>query len=119
MNTACPHWKDVRPALCRLLACTVLLVPLPAAAQAGDPARGETLAGVCAACHGPDGTSAVADFPSIGGQHEGYLLRALLDYQSGRRDDVIMTTQVAALSRTDLRDLAAFYAAKPGLVLKR
>lgn len=81
--------------------------------------RGQEISQVCAACHGPTGTSVVPDFPNIGGQHRDYLYRALLDYKLGNRQDPIMAAQVAELSRQDMRDLAAFYAAQEGLYVKR
>lgn len=101
------------------LLATVLLVFLGSAAHAGDPERGKSIAGVCAACHGETGTSIAPIFPNIGGQHEQYLYRALLDYKLGNRKNPIMTAQVEPLSRADMRDLAAFFASQQGLYLKR
>lgn len=103
------------------LSCSaaVLLVALSAPALAADPDRGKELSTTCAACHGPTGTSPAPDFPNIGGQYEGYLYRALLDYQLGVRKDPIMSGQVAQLSKQDMRDLAAYYASQEGLFLKR
>lgn len=89
------------------------------AAQAGDPVRGKELAAVCAACHGETGKSIAPSFPNIGGQHEQYLYRALLDYKLGNRKNPIMAGQVEALERADMRDLAAYYASQEGLYLKR
>lgn len=88
-------------------------------AQAGDPVRGKELSAVCAACHGETGKSIAPSFPNIGGQHEQYLYRALLDYKLGHRKDPIMGAQVAELERADLRDLAAYFASQEGLYLKR
>lgn len=95
------------------------LVLLSSQAMAGNPDRGREKSAVCAACHGETGTSPVPDFPNIGGQHEQYLYRALLDYKLGNRQDPIMVGQVAELSRQDMRDLAAFFARQQGLYLKR
>ena len=88
-------------------------------AQAGDASQGKEQATVCAACHGIDGNSPTPEFPRIGGQHEDYLLRALLDYKSGERKNPIMAAQVESLSKQDLADLAAWYASQSGLFLKR
>lgn len=90
-----------------------------APAHAWDAARGKELSTVCGACHGPDGNSPSADFPKLAGQHREYLYRALLDYKLGNRQDPVMTSQVAELSRQDMRDLAAFFATQEGLYLKR
>lgn len=100
------------------LAASALLVGGPALAG-GDPARGQEKSAVCAACHGPDGNSPSPEFPRIGGQHEDYLFQALRAYQLGTRKNPIMAAQVEALSRQDLRDLAAWYASQQGLYLKR
>ncbi len=89
------------------------------AAHAGDPLRGKSIAAACAACHGETGTSIAPVFPNIGGQHEQYLYRALLDYKLGNRKNPIMAPQVEALTRADMRDLAAYFASQPGLYLKR
>lgn len=100
-------------------AAVVASLPAVAAAQSGDPVRGKELSAVCAACHGPEGRSASADFPVLAGQHEGYLYRALLDYKLENRKNPIMAAQVANLSRTDMRDLAAWFSLQDGLYLKR
>jgi cytochrome c553 len=88
-------------------------------AHAGDAARGKEKAAVCAACHGPDGNSPTPEFPRIGGQHEDYLMRSLLDYKNGTRKNPIMAAQVENLSKEDLADLAAWFASQSGLYLKR
>ncbi len=98
-----------------VLALTVSAAP----AEAGNPLRGQEKSAVCAACHGPDGNSPTPEFPRIGGQHEDYLYRAMLDYQLGNRKNPIMAAQVENLTRQDLRDLAAWYARQSGLYVKR
>lgn len=105
----------------RLIAlCAVLGLSLGSFnALAGNAERGKTLSEPCAACHGEAGKSIAPSFPNIGGQHEQYLYRALLDYKLGNRKNPIMAAQVEGLERADLRDLAAFYASLEGLYLKR
>ncbi len=78
--------------------------------------RGREKAAVCAACHGANGVSVNPEWPTLAGQHESYLFHALRQYRSGERQNAIMAGQVLALSDEDMRDLAAFYAAQPGLV---
>jgi cytochrome c553 len=94
-----------------------VLLSLPV--QAADPLLGKEKATVCAACHGADGNSPSPEFPRIGGQHEDYLLQALLAYKSGKRKNPIMAAQVESLSEADMADLAAWYAAQKGLYVKR
>ncbi len=85
------------------------------AAAAGDPARGKLIAANCAPCHGPEGISPSPAFPIIAGQHETYLLQALLSYQDGRRTDAVMGGSIRTLSRQQLEDVAAWFASLRGL----
>ena len=84
----------------------------------GDPAAGEKKATVCFACHGPNGAAPIAPtFPRLAGQREGYLYHRLLSFKhAGPKDPYYsvsaMTPNVASLSDTDMRDLAAFFAAQ-------
>jgi cytochrome c553 len=71
---------------------------------------------VCAACHGADGNSTAADFPKLAGQHRDYLEKALRDYKSGQRKNAIMQGFAAALSKDDIENLAAYYAAQPAVL---
>ncbi len=82
---------------------------------AGDAERGRDIAAACSACHGPDGGSPSPTFPVLGGQHQEYLVQALLAYQAGTRADSIMGGAVQTLSRQQLEDVAAYFAAQKGL----
>jgi cytochrome c553 len=96
------------------------LATLAAPADARDPAAGAAKAKeVCAACHGMDGNSPTPDYPRIGGQYEDYLAKALRDYKSGVRKNAIMAGFAGALTRQDIANLAAHYAAQPRSVTAR
>lgn len=82
---------------------------------AGDAGRGRELAAACAACHGLEGNSPSPTFPILAGQHQEYLLQALLAYQSKTRADSLMSGAVQTLDRQQLEDLAAWYASRRGL----
>ena len=82
-------------------------------ANAGDAAAGESKAAVCAACHSADGNSSDPQYPKLAGQHERYIARHLALYKSGERNNPIMLGFAATLSPQDMRDLGAFFAAKP------
>jgi len=100
-------------------AAAIALIVFGAAAgvSAADLAAGKAKATeVCAACHGADGNSATADFPRIGGQYPDYLAKALRDYKSGQRKNAIMAGFAQALSKQDVENLAAYYAAQPATV---
>ena len=99
----------------RCVTIAVLALALAGGAQAaGNAAAGkEKAAQVCAACHGPSGAKPTApENPILAGQHYDYLVRALKDYKSGKRDNVIMKGFAASLSQKDIEDLAAFFASQ-------
>ena len=85
-----------------------------------EPAKAEKIATeLCAACHGPDGNSIAPSNPKIASQHPEYLRKQLMDFKDpegdapAARESPIMTPLVANLSEEDMRNLAAFYSAKP------
>jgi cytochrome c553 len=85
---------------------------LAGGAAAQDAQAGAGKAAACVACHGPGGNSANPAIPILAGQTWRYLYLQLKDYKEGRRADPQMTPFVAALSRQDMYDLAAFFAAQ-------
>jgi cytochrome c553 len=91
-------------------AALLLLAALPGAAQ--DVEAGRKKAEACAACHGPNGNSENPAWPILAGQTARYLYLQLKDYKEGRRDDPQMTPFAQALSREDMFDLSAFFAAQ-------
>jgi cytochrome c553 len=103
------------PLLITLVAIAALAAAAPSAAA--DLAAGKAKAKeVCAACHGEDGNSATADYPRLGGQYPDYLAKALRDYKSGQRKNPIMAAFAQALSKQDIENLAAYYAAQTAVV---
>lgn len=76
----------------------------------GSAERGASKAVTCAACHGPDGNSVNPEWPSLAGQHTSYIVNTLQAFKKGERENVLMSSQVIALSDQDIEDLAAFYA---------
>lgn len=81
-------------------------------AHAGDPEAGREKAAPCAACHGVDGNSVNPAWPSLAGQHAGYVIDQLRAYQDGTRQDPMMAPMATGLSEQDMHDLAAYYAAQ-------
>ena len=86
-----------------------------AATAAGDAVAGREKAAVCQQCHGMDGNGPTPLFPKIGGQHAGYIVRALEDYKTGARQEPVMAAFATGLSKQDQEDLAAWYASQGGL----
>lgn len=83
------------------------------AAAAGDAKAGEKAAAVCGACHGLDGNKTLdATYPKLGGQYADYLVKALQDYRSGARVNVVMNGQAVNLKDQDIANLAAWYASQ-------
>lgn len=93
-------------------ALLALLALLPFSAIAQDVAAGREKAVVCGACHGVDGNSTIPRNPILAGQTARYLYLQLKDFKEGRRKDPLMTAMAANLSRKDMFDLAAYYAAQ-------
>ena len=78
-------------------------------ASAADIEAGKAKSAVCAACHGSDGNSTNAAWPSLAGQHANYTYKQLKDFKAGRRNNASMTGMVALLNDDDMKNLAAFY----------
>jgi len=100
----------------RMAAAAVLGLVLAQGAIAGGNAQAgkAKAAQVCAACHGANGDKPSApDQPILAGQWDDYLVRALSDYKSGKRQNPIMNGMVAALSKQDIEDLAAWFSSQP------
>jgi cytochrome c553 len=78
----------------------------------GNIEAGREKAQVCAACHGPDGTSTNPAVPSIAGQPPLYTYYQLIQFKNGRRASPQMAPFVTPLTDDDMQDLAAYYAAQ-------
>ena len=93
-------------------ALTLALVVAAPAQAAGTPEAGKVKSAACAACHGADGNSANPEWPTLAGQHQGYIAKQLKDYKSGRRQNAMMSGMAAPLSDQDIEDLAAYFASQ-------
>ena len=103
---------------------------IPAAASGADAATGAAEAGAvlaargawskgvpgCSQCHGPQGSGVGTVFPRLAGQSALYIKNQLEAWQSGaRRDDPLglMAGIAKSLDKTEIADVAAYYAAMP------
>ena len=97
-------------------AAAVMLAVSAAALADGDAAAGKQKTALCQGCHGiPDYKTAfpsVYRVPKLGGQHPGYIAKALQAYKSGERSHPTMRAIAADLSDKDMADLGAYYAAE-------
>lgn len=78
--------------------------------SAGDASLGSQKAGVCAACHGPTGSSPSPEWPNLAGQGEPYIVQQLTAFKSGARVNALMTPMAVMLSEQDMADLGAHFA---------
>src|SRR3954467_4325698 len=101
-----------RRKIAAVLAGSLLASVFAGQAQETDAEAGRNKAQYCAGCHGADGNSELTDYPILAGQTSRYLYLQLKDYKSGLRKSDMMTPAVQPLSKEDMLDLAAFYAAQ-------
>ena len=78
-------------------------------ANAADIEAGKAKSAVCAACHGVDGNSSNAAWPSLAGQHASYIYKQLKDFKEGRRNDATMIGMVALLNDEEMKNVAAYF----------
>ena len=74
---------------------------------AGTVPKAATL---CTTCHGPDGVAIAPIYPSLAGQHQDYLVRALNEYRKGGRKNPVMIQFAGQLKDVDVAIIAAYYA---------
>lgn len=86
------------------------------AGAAGNIEAGKTVSQSCAACHGAEGNSAMAMFPSIAGQSASYLAEQLHAFRDDKRFNAIMSPQAKALTNQQIEDVAAYFAAQKRVV---
>lgn len=74
------------------------------------------IAKTCAACHGEKGIGTAPMYPHLAGQEADYLLHALKEYKSGRRQNQIMQPMAQGLSEAEMEAVANYFADMPGLI---
>ena len=84
-------------------------------ASGGSKAAGIEEIATCAACHGQNGISLSPTWPTLAGQHEDYILHALMQYRDGARKDPVMVPLAAALSEDDVKLVARYFSRLDGL----
>jgi cytochrome c553 len=85
------------------------------AATGGTEGASLDAAAACTACHGQNGISVNALWPTLAGQHESYIAHALGQYRDGTRGDPVMTAQAAMIGEDDVALLARYFAVLDGL----
>jgi cytochrome c553 len=97
-----------------IVAPVLLALPTIAVAK-GDATAGQKKSATCTACHGETGLSIDPNYPNLAGQYQDYMIKALSDYRSGKRTNVIMANFAGQLSNQDIEDLAAWFSSQKGL----
>jgi len=99
-----------------ILAATLSTLGCAASAQQAakpDLAKGEaSFSGVCAACHGPDGNSVIPVNPKLAQQHPEYIVKQLIEFKAGKRENAVMNGMAAPLSDADMVNIAYWVASK-------
>jgi cytochrome c553 len=97
------------------LAARALLALAVVASQA-TPAQTDAQlakAAPCAACHGEQGRSPLADIPSLAGQPKQFITTQLVMFREGNRKNPVMNALAEPLSNADINDLGSYFAAQP------
>ena len=89
-----------------------LLASCSLQSHAIDLDAGQKKAEACIACHGAGGNSVLPMFPVLAGQNARYLYLQLKDFKEGARQNDMMAPMAANLSKEDMQDLAAYFAAQ-------
>jgi len=78
-------------------------------ASAGPQQGAQLAAQVCVSCHGEDGVSSTAEYPSLSGQSSAAIYKQLHDYRTGARVHPLMTPVAAQLTVPQLASVAVYY----------
>lgn len=73
-------------------------------------AHTKTIAATCFICHGPNGKSMGA-IPSLAGQDKAYLVVAMQEFKSGKRESSVMKKYALGYTDSEYEDVAAYFAA--------
>ncbi|MFT4608759.1 MAG: cytochrome c553 [Chitinophagales bacterium] len=73
-----------------------------AAGQSAYAAKG------CIGCHGAGGQSVVATNPVLKGRDAAFIMKNLIDFRSGARQNATMNAMTAGLSDADIKNLSDY-----------
>ena len=83
----------------------------PLVASGKAPGRVPQAATLCVSCHGQDGVAIAPMYPSLAGQHQDYLVRAIDEYRKGGRRNPVMKGFAATLKDEDIAVIAQYFSA--------
>ena len=93
-----------------LILISFVFLSLSNTAHAADISAGKDKAVACLQCHGSNGNSKNAQYPSLAGQRAMYLESQLKNFQSGQRTNPIMQGIVGKLTKSDISNISAYFA---------
>lgn len=106
--------RNVRPGMipARLFVFVLALFALLVGCEHGRAAdvAGQTLARMCAPCHGAAGISRRPLTPSLAGQPDYFIQWQLIYFRGGSRKSEVMQVIAKPLSNEDIRNLGAYFA---------
>jgi cytochrome c553 len=79
---------------------------------------GATKAATCQACHGANGNSTNAEWPSLAGIGADYIAEQLNNFKTGKRASPVMMPMAANLTAADMADLGAYFDSLPNTGLE-
>ena len=89
--------------------CFSLSMIFSGVAQADKAAGQSTYAAKgCIGCHGANGVSVVATYPSLKGKNADFIRKNLTDFRSGARKDPVMNAMAAGLNDADINNIADY-----------
>jgi cbb3-type cytochrome c oxidase subunit III len=100
----------------RLFCCAIALIVSAPSWSAGSAQAGAALAATCLACHGSNGNSTNAEWPSLAGQNAAYIEKQLHLFHDGRRTGKpgdtgasMMPAMAGPLTDQNIEDVAAYF----------
>jgi sulfide dehydrogenase cytochrome subunit len=107
--------KTTSPLTVRLLATSILMLCVSAAANAQDKAtqlHNRATAAMCANCHGTDGrTTEGSAIPSLVGMPKDYMVLQMKAFKDGTRPATVMHQITKGLTDAQINTIANYYAA--------
>jgi cytochrome c553 len=79
------------------------------ALPAGSVEAGATKAATCQACHGANGNSTNAEWPSLAGIGALYIAEQLKNFKDGKRANPVMMPMASTLTADDMLDLGLYF----------
>lgn len=113
-----PAIRQAALGLCLLASATAFSA---AAQTVPDPAKGQTDAALCAACHQADGSGMnipnADSWPRLAGLDADYMAQQLQDFKSGKRQNVSMQPFAQMLDEQQMVNISAWFASLPAPAL--